>query len=300
MELFLCPECNKEFESYSSFRKHNSRIHGIKSEDTYIKYKCNGIIPTCDCGCGKETKFISETKGYNKFISGHNSATSNNNFHKNPETKIKSAKTQSENWKKGLYKGWWEDDTEETRNKIEGIKEKLRNDKERGLKISQSLSGVKKSEEHKKNCSISQIKRYEENPELKINQSKTRLQWMRDNSKVKTSKLEDTFELFFHILNLKRDIDYEKNFLVQDIKTFFDFKLINKNILIEIDGDFYHCNPETNYSKPKYEIQFKNLSNDKRKNTWCKNHNVPLHRFWEKDINERPEWVISELKKILN
>jgi uncharacterized C2H2 Zn-finger protein len=52
MELFLCPECNKEFESYSSFRKHNSRIHGIKSEDTYIKYKCNGIIPTCDCGCG--------------------------------------------------------------------------------------------------------------------------------------------------------------------------------------------------------------------------------------------------------
>ena len=31
----------------------------------------------------------------------------------------------------------------------------------------------------------------------------------------------------------------------------------------------------------------------------CETSNIPLYRFWEKDINERPEWVLSELKKIL-
>lgn len=295
MELFLCPECNKEFESYSSFRKHNSRIHRIKSEDTYIKYKCNGIIPTCDCGCGKETKFISETKGYNKFISGHNSATSNNNFHKNPETKIKSAKTQSENWKKGLYKGWWEDDTEETRNKIEGIKEKLRNDKERGLKISQSLSGVKKSEEHKKKNSESAIKRFKDNPELLNLARERRIKWLK-NKNSEPTKLELKFKTILTLLNKIEDIDYEFQYAFN--KRLFDFYFFNENILIEIDGDFYHVNPDK--FQLKYKVQEITIKNDLYKNELCKNHNVPLHRFWEKDINERPEWVISELKKILN
>jgi len=63
---------------------------------------------------------------------------------------------------------------------------------------------------------------------------------------------------------------------------------------------FYHCNPNSKYSTPEYEIQKKNLSNDKRKNNWCKNHNITLIRYWEMDINERPEWVISDLKVKLN
>ena len=69
-----------------------------------------------------------------------------------------------------------------------------------------------------------------------------------------------------------------------------------KKIMIEVDGDYYHCNPNTIHKIPKYPMQKKNIINDKRKNTWCKNHNIELLRYWEKDINERPEWVISDLK----
>ena len=96
-----------------------------------------------------------------------------------------------------------------------------------------------------------------------------------------------------------QDIDYIHNHMVTNIKTFFDFYIPNKKVIIEVDGDFYHCNPDTKYSIPEYEIQKKNLSNDKRKNSWCKNHNITLIRYWEKDINERPEWVINDLKRKL-
>ena len=40
--------------------------------------------------------------------------------------------------------------------------------------------------------------------------------------------------------------------------------------------------------------------NDNFKNNLCLENNIKLLRYWEKDINERPEWVISDLKKHLN
>jgi hypothetical protein len=32
----------------------------------------------------------------------------------------------------------------------------------------------------------------------------------------------------------------------------------------------------------------------------CTINNIQLIRYWEKDINERPEWVISDLRKRLS
>lgn len=296
MEVFLCEICNKEFNNGKSRMRHYTIAHNINPIDTYIKDKCDGIRPTCECGCGYETKYMGYNVGFRKFISGHNSSVGVNNFQIRPEIKEKSAKTQKENWKNGKYKGWWENDNDETKQKIEGIKEKLRNDKERGEKISKSLTGVKKSDEHKQSLSESAKKRYDENPEVKIKMSETRLRWMRDNSKVKSSKLEIIFEQFLIDLG----VIYERNFLVTNIKTFFDFYIPLQNTIIEVDGDFYHCNPNSKFKDPQYPIQYKNLGNDKRKNTWCNNHNITLLRYWEKDIKERPEWVMSDLKEKLN
>jgi len=299
MEIFICKICKKEFNSLLGVSNHSNRFHNISPKMTYIDFVLNNVEPKCECGCGEKTKFLTINKGFSKFISGHNSSTSNNNFHKNPESKIKSAKTQSENWSKGMYRRWWEEDTEDTKQKIEGIKEKLRNDKVRGKKISDKLSGVPKTEESKIKNSLSQIERYKNNPQLKIDASKRKLIWMRNNSKVKTSKLEIIFSKILDDLGLIKDVDYIHNYLISEIKTFFDFYFINKKILIEVDGDFYHCNPNSKFSIPKYEIQNKNISNDKRKNTWCKNHNIILIRYWEKDINENPEYVIKDLKEKL-
>jgi len=300
MGIFVCKICQKECKGILGLRSHNALQHKITSEDTYIDYMLNGVKPKCECGCGKETSFITIGKGFSKFIqSHHNRVPGKNNYHKNPETHKKALATQKKNWKEGKYKGWWESDDEDTRKKIEGIKEKLRNNKERGKKISNSLTGKPKTEECKKKISNTQKKRYKDNPELRKQMSKNRVIWMKKNSKVKTSNAENKFSDILESIGLIKDINFIHNHLISSIKTFFDFYVIDKRILIEVDGDFYHCNPNTIHKTPKYEIQEKNIINDKRKNTWCKNHNIPLLRYWEKDINERPEWVISDLKNRL-
>ena len=301
MGIFFCKICQKECKGLNSLRLHSIQKHNISSEQIYIDYVLNGVKPTCECGCGKTTKFLSVGRGYSKFIqSHHNRVPGKNNFHKNPNTHQKAIETQKKNWKEGKYVGWWENKTPETLEKIEGIKEKLRNDKERGKKISKKLKGVPKTEISKIKNSESQKVRYKNNPKLREQQSKTRLKWMRDNSKVKTSKLETTFINILTSFGLIEDVDFIHNHLISNIKTFFDFYIPSKKIIIEVDGDFYHCNPNTKYSTPIYEIQKKNKTNDKRKNTWCQNHGMILLRYWEKDINERPEWIISELKKELS
>lgn len=295
MEQFFCNECQKAFKDYSTLRKHNSMVHKIKSEDTYILIKCNGVRPTCECGCGQNTKFLGDNTGFRKFLSGHNSATSANNFHKNPESKIKSAKTQSENWKKGMYRRWWDEDTDETRSKIEGIKEKLHNDVERGKKISKALSGIPKSEEAKRKNSETNIQRYKNNPILLQNARVRRINWLKRKQKKKTN-LEYKFDDILNSLGLLEDIDfitqYDFNYRL------FDYFLIKWNILIETDGDFYHCNPQK--YELKYKVQEITIRNDEYKNDLCKRLNQPLYRFWEQDINERPEWVLERLKEILD
>jgi very-short-patch-repair endonuclease len=301
MGIFICKICKKECNSIHSLRSHSIQKHNISADKIYIEYVLNGVMPKCECGCDEIPLFISVGKGFYKFIKGHhNRVKGKNNFHKNPETHQKAIETQKKNWKEGKYVGWWENKTEDTLKKIEGIKEKLRNNKDRGKQISKSLKGVPKTEESKRKLSISQKKRYENNPQLRINQSKYKLEWMKKNSKVKTSKLENKFIILLNEIGLIQDVDYIHNHLVSDIKTFFDFYIPTKKLIIEVDGDFYHCNPNTQYSTPEYEIQKKNLSNDKRKNSWCKNHNITLLRYWEKDINERPEWIILDLKDKLS
>jgi very-short-patch-repair endonuclease len=301
MGIFVCNICKNEFNGINSLRSHSNQKHNLSGDKIYIEYVLKGTTPKCECGCGDTPPFISIGKGFSRFIKGHhNRVIGKNNFHKDPKTHQKAIETQKKNWKEGKYVGWWEDKSEITIKKIEGIKEKLRNNKERGKKISKSLKGVPKTKESKLKLSITQKKRYEDNPQLKINQSKYKLEWMRKNSKVKTSKLEDKFMKILSEVGFIKDIDYIHNHLISNIKTFFDFYIPNSKIIIEVDGDFYHCNPNSKYSIPEYEIQKKNLSNDKRKNTWCENHNITLIRYWEKDINERPEWVISDLRQRLS
>ena len=216
-----------------------------------------------------------------------------NNFHKDPNTHKKAIETQKKNWKEGKYKGWWENDNDETRNKIEGIKEKLRNDKERGIKISKSLTGIPKSKESKLKSSKTQKKRYQDNPQLKEDMSKRRIKWLKSKLSNKKSKLEIKFENILNLLNIEFEFQYEfKNRL-------FDFYLKNFNILIEVDGDFYHCNPNSKHDKIIYETQKLTKQNDIHKNNLCFKNEMNLIRYWEKDINERPEWVINDLKRKL-
>jgi len=118
---------------------------------------------------------------------------------------------------------------------------------------------------------------------------KLRKDWIKNNGfKCETSDLEKHFEL----ITSEHNIELESQYYLDG--KFFDFWIPNTNILIECDGNFYHCNPNT-HPTPIYEIQKGNIKNDIIKNQIAKDNGYLLLRFWESDINERPSWVIQQV-----
>jgi hypothetical protein len=79
---------------------------------------------------------------------------------------------------------------------------------------------------------------------------------------------------------------YYKIFLPDGYYKEYDFYLLNKNILIEADGDFWHANPKYFSEIVLLDIQRENINNDKFKNLLAEDKNIPLIRFWESEIKK--------------
>lgn len=94
------------------------------------------------------------------------------------------------------------------------------------------------------------------------------------------------------------NIDYIEEYII-DIWS-FDIYLTKYKILIEIDGDYFHANPNTRWPNgPITNTQKINVYRDKKKNLFCINNNLTLYRFWEDDILNHKDKVICRLKKLL-
>lgn len=148
--MLKCSECDFQIENINSLRIHASKKHGISSEDLYIQVVLKGIKPTCECGCGSDTKFNGLVNGYSKFAWGHASKV-NNNWGHNKEAFKKSLITRRKMWENGEIQGWCKGLTKEDP-RIASIIEKM-NTPERSKKISRSLTGKSKSESHKQKIS---------------------------------------------------------------------------------------------------------------------------------------------------
>jgi len=70
----------------------------------------------------------------------------------------------------------------------------------------------------------------------------------------------------------------------------FDFGCKEQRVLIEVDGDYWHGNPEffnrdgSGGKRQLNEIQLAKMEKDVEKTTWAKNHNFILIRLWESEI----------------
>ena len=107
-----------------------------------------------------------------------------------------------------------------------------------------------------------------------------------------TSKLETKFAKEF--LD-KLGVKYETQFKAESIGRYYDFYIPSANLIIEIDGDYYHSfNILYENMSP---MQKKNKRVDKDKDKWAKEHKISLMRIWEHDINNNPEEVMNMLKK---
>lgn len=71
-----------------------------------------------------------------------------------------------------------------------------------------------------------------------------------------------------------------------------DNYLLDYNLMIEVQGDYWHCNP-TRYNSNKYLINIKQyewIHRDKIKHSYIKNnYNTEILYLWESDINKRAD-----------
>ena len=111
-----------------------------------------------------------------------------------------------------------------------------------------------------------------------------------------TSKLEEDFARDFLV---KLGVKFVWQFEAKDIGRFYDFYLPEHNLLIEIDGGYYHADPRVVNENKLSPMQMRNKRIDEYKNRWALAHGIPIIRIWEKDIREKPTQVLNELKKIL-
>lgn len=291
MEQIKCKECELEFKNLDSLRRHRSQKHDINAEQTYIDYVLNGIPPTCKCGCGEIPKYLGINAGYRNYIRGH-AARVNNNWGHNKEAIKKSHETQKKMFESGDLTIWNKGLTIKDPRVKDNI-DKIMSNPQRGKNISKKLSGVPKSEDHKEAISKAAIKRWSDPKERKKQSIITIDRLIKNNHRNPKSKLESKFETILDLLNVNYIYQYRLS------SGMFDFHIKDKNILIEVDGDFHHCNPNSKHHTPIYPIQIKTVKNDVRKNKIAEDNNIKLLRFWETDINNNPEGVIKELKEEL-
>jgi hypothetical protein len=288
---YVCKECNIEFKSLWGLSSHSVQKHKLKPEDLYVEYELKGQKPTCACGCGETPNFLGIKKGFVKYILGHASRI-NNNWGHNVKANERSHQTQKKLYESGKLKIWNKGLTKEQDERL-NYGEKISSNKERSQKISKTLKGRKRPKEVLEKLNKGMLT-YWSNDENREKKSHERMLWMLENDFTVKSKLEEKF-----LCLIPPNVEYIRQHYVREIKAYYDFYIPKNNLLIEIDGDFWHCNPNGKYPKPIYESQFKNLEKDKIKTDWCVRNNIPLLRFWEKDINDSIDLVKSKLSEYL-
>lgn len=125
---------------------------------------------------------------------------------------------------------------------------------------------------------------------------KDSVRFLMDNLPMKlNTKPEKIFKQILEDLNIEYKPQFELYYTETKYKI-YDFLLIKKNILIEIDGDYWHSNPI------KYKIlneeQKINRINDVFKNELSNQKGFQIYRFWESDLKNNINDVIKVIKKI--
>lgn len=119
----------------------------------------------------------------------------------------------------------------------------------------------------------------------------------RTKPKFGTSKLEVDFAKNF--LD-KLGVKYVWQFEAKSIKRFFDYYLPEHNLIIEVDGGYFHSDPRIVEESKMNPMQKHNKRVDGLKEQWAAMNGIPVMRIWEKDIRENPASVMKMLKKRLS
>ncbi|MEK6829912.1 MAG: DUF559 domain-containing protein, partial [Nanoarchaeota archaeon] len=92
-------------------------------------------------------------------------------------------------------------------------------------------------------------------------------------------------------------VEYQSQMVVD--KKIFDFYIPSKNMIIEIDGDYFHGNPLIYESEDLNRMQIRNQRNDKFKEIMAKGRGYELERVWEYDLKNNYKEQKERFKKLL-
>lgn len=131
------------------------------------------------------------------------------------------------------------------------------------------------------------------NPAAAKAKKKKKLQQMANKMAKKMTEPERIFAEMMKELGIQ--------FEVQKIvdKKIFDFYIPSKNMIVEIDGDYFHGNPLIYESKDLNKMQVRNQKNDAFKEVLAKGHGFLLERVWEYDLKNNYQEQKDRFEKLL-
>jgi hypothetical protein len=109
-------------------------------------------------------------------------------------------------------------------------------------------------------------------------------------------------EILFEDILIELNIPHQVKFRIYDKDKInfwyreYDFLILNSNILIEVDGDYWHGNK--NIFNEVSEFQKSVQENDKIKEEFAIRNGYEIIRFWGSDVKNKKEEVINKIKEI--
>jgi len=139
LSSFNCPECGQyETTKLDSLRIHCQKKHSLPTRKLYaLLFLPEGKEPTCACGCGEPTKFLTLQKGFSEYVLGH-AARVNNNWGHNLVAREKSLKKRRD---EGLWSRdpWNRGKTKENDPEFAKIAERAYNSKKEKIRKSSMM-----------------------------------------------------------------------------------------------------------------------------------------------------------------
>jgi very-short-patch-repair endonuclease/predicted nucleic acid-binding Zn ribbon protein len=282
-DLIKCQICNQEM-SFGRIKRHISSNHKEITVDQYVRNYwstlplhqpcevCNNKIVYKYKTCSKECR--------SKLEHSHKGKSKPKGF-MSEEHKEKISKSMM--GKSGGFKGY---------KHTEIFKNKKSND----LKDKKIHLGCKHSVETKKIMSKKRKEYY-----LLGNEP-----WTKNNShstetikKIFQKRPMNRLEKFVASILDENNIKYIYQFFLKTengICKSYDFKIKNVNLLIEIDGNYWHGGPGV--EKHFYKLDEVKI-NDKIKNQLASENGYSLIRIWESDIYNQPNILIQKIKELI-
>lgn len=260
------------------FLKHLEEDHKISPEE-YFESIIGLERPSCACGiCGQKTNItrVSSSLFWREYQCGRYKGTLE--WSENARTArrgLGNPMYQKEPWNLGL--------TAET-----DERQKLVRDKAIGRKATAATR--KKQSESAKKRKIHGHTGCKHSTKVKEASRRRTLQMIKNGAFGQTDT--KPVRIFQQILD-GHGLQYRKEELVDYWS--FDFYLIDYNLFIEIDGDYFHSNPRRWTNGPKSRTQKINHQRDIAKEKFCADNNIKLIRFWEYDIIHSKQSVMEIL-----